>query len=125
MDRRLTVDLAGEEVTLAATFDASVEVMDKVADPLSIAREAAIEAQLGALGQVYDARFKLTVKNVPQIIFLGMKAAGDRRDLKSVQSMVFDHGFVAARAIALDYIALLVMPKGEEPPTEGDEGSGE
>lgn len=125
MKRQMTATLAGEEVTLAATFDASVEIMEKVADPLSIAREAAIEAQFLAAGQVYDARFKLTVKNVPQIIFAGMRAAGDKRDLKAVQQLVFDHGLIESRAIAMDYVALIVTPTSEEATEKGEGEPGE
>lgn len=112
--REMTATLGGETITLAATFKASIEIAEKVADPLAIAREAAIEALFSQSLQAYDPRFRFTVKNVPQIIFSGMKAAGANRTLEQVQEMVFDEGFVNARDIAVEYIALLVTPQSQE-----------
>lgn len=112
--REMTANLGGEEITLAATFKASLDIAEKVDDPLSIAREAAIEALFAQSLQAYQPRFKFTVQNVPLIIFTGMKAAGDKRTLEQVQELVFDAGFVEARDVAVEYIALLVTPKSQE-----------
>lgn len=126
MQRRMTVTLGGDDVTLAATFDAAAEVMEKVADPLAIARDAATEQAMASVGMVYDPRFKWTVRNVPQVIQIGMKAAGDKRDLKAVQEMVFAIGFIEATGVAISYITMLVTPQSEEIGEEkGDSGSGE
>lgn len=123
--REITVSLGGEEITLAATFKASIEIAEKVADPLAIAREAALEALFSQSLQAYDPRFRFSVKNVPQIIFAGMKAAGDKRTLEQVQELVFDAGFVDARDVAVEYIAILVTPKSEEIGENKGEASGE
>ena len=112
--REITATLGGEEITLAANFKASMEIAEKVADPLAIAREAALEAMFSQALQAYDPRFRFTVKNVPQILHIGMKAAGDKRTLEQVQEMVFDAGFPDARDIAIEYIATVVTPKSEE-----------
>ncbi len=126
MQRRLTATLAGEEVTLAATFEASVEISDKVHDPLAIARDAATEQAMAAAGMVYDARFKWNVKNLPAVLHIGMKAAGDKRDLKAVQELVFAHGLVESMSVAIQYITLIVTPQSEEAGKgEGERGSGE
>lgn len=125
MHRRMTVTLAGEEVTLAATFDASMEILEKVHDPLAIAKDAALEMQLAAMGQVYDPRFKWTVRNVPLAIWAGMKAAGDKRDLRAVQEMVFKHGMIECSAVAIEFITMLVTPTTEEASDEKGGGSGE
>jgi hypothetical protein len=126
MQRRMTVTLAGEEVTLAATFDAAAEIMEKVHDPIAIARDAATEQSLALQGVVYDARFKWNVRNVPQVIYIGMKAAGDKRDLKAVQKMVFDHGLIESSGIAVQFVTILVTPHSEEAAdTKGDGGAGE
>lgn len=133
MQRRMTATLAGEEVTLAATFDAAAEIMEKVkdrhnqeADPIQIARDAATEQSLAAMGVVYEPRFKWNVKNVPQVIQIGMKAAGDKRDLKAVQQLVFDHGFIESMAVAIEFVTILVTPHSEEvAETKGDSGAGE
>lgn len=125
MMREMTANLGGEEITLAATFKASMEVAEKVADPLAIAREAALEALFSQSMQPYDPRFRFSVKNVPQIIFAGMRAAGDKRTLEAVQELVFDAGFVDARDIAVEYIALLVTPKSQEIDESKADSSGE
>lgn len=126
MQRNLTATLAGEEITLAATFAASVEIMDKVCDPLAIAREAAAEQAIAQLGMVYDGKFKWTVKNLPLVLHIGMKAAGDKRDLQTVQQLVFQHGFIEALSIGVQYVTALVTPQSEEAgEDEGSSGSGE
>lgn len=124
MQRRMTATLAGEDVTLAATFEAASEIMDKVADPLAIARDAAAEHTFAAAGMVYDAKFKWTVKNIPAVIQIGMKAAGDKRDLKAVQQMVFQNGLIESAAIAVQFVTMLVTPQSEEA-GESEGGSGE
>lgn len=125
MQRRLTVTLAGQDITLAATFGAGEEIMDAVADPLMITKENLVEMQLGATGMVYDARFKWNFKNVPRVIWAGMKAAGDKRDLRDVQQMVFDHGMIESAGIAMQFVMLLVTPTSEEASNEKGGGSGE
>lgn len=122
--RDMTVSLGGVELTLAATFKASVEIAEKIADPLAIAREAALEAMFAQGLQAYDPKWRFTVLNVPQIIHIGAKTAGDKRTLAEIQELVFAEGFPSAKAIALEYLALIVTPKAEE--VSGKEGgSGE
>ena len=124
--REVTATLGGEEITLAATFKASEEIADKVADPLAIAREAALESMFAQALQVYEPKFKFTVRNVPLLLHIGMKAAGDKRTLEQVKALTFDGGFFPARDIATDYIAAIVGPTSEEiTPSEGDAPSGE
>jgi len=124
--REMHIELGGEQVTLAATFKASVEIADRVADPLEIAREASIEATLLTQNLPYQPKFKFDVKNVPMILWIGMKAAGDSRKLEDVQELVFEEGFIAARDIVLTYLASIVVPKSEsvEESTKGTD-SGE
>lgn len=122
--REIEVTLGGETVTLAATFGAAMKLAEKVADPLLIAREAALEGTMIARGMPYDPRFKFTVANVPLILWIGMQAAGNKAKLEDVQEMVFNAGFIAARDAAVDYIALIVRPQSEEI-TSGGEASGE
>lgn len=109
--RKFTITHGGEDYTLAATFDASVEIADKVADPLFIAREAAVEAALGA---GYAPKFRFTVQNVPQIIGIGLKAGGHQISAKAVQAMVFDMGMREAMELAARYVAMIITPKSEE-----------
>ena len=116
--REMTIEHDGETFTLAATFAASVEIADKVDDPLSIAREAALEAAMLKARMPYTPKFSFTVRNVPVILYAGLRAAGSDLTLKQVQELVFDKGLVHARLWAADYIALLVEPKPSKPEVE-------
>lgn len=121
--REMHVELAGEPITLAATFKASVEIANRVADPLEIAREASIEATMLAQSLPYQPKFKFTVDNVPLLLWIGMKAAGDTRKLEDAQELVFEHGFVASRDIALNYLVMIVTPKTDQDPDSNQEQS--
>lgn len=121
--REIEITLGGETVTLAATFGAAQEVAKKVADPLHIAREANLEAVMISRGLPYQPRFTLTVENVPLLLYIGMSHAGDKRKLSEVQEMVFNAGFIQAKDAAIEYIALIVLPKSEE--IKGEKFSGE
>jgi hypothetical protein len=125
--REFETTLGGEAVTLAANFKASAEIAEKIADPLLIGREAHLEALLSRPGfPPYDPKFKFTVKNVPMLLFIGMKAAGAKVTLEQVQEMTFNEGFVSARDKATEYLALIISPRSEEiGKTERDDNSGE
>ena len=101
----------GKDYELAATFAASIEIADKVADPLAIAREAAMEAALAQARIPYQPKFMFTIRNVPQILFAGFRAAKSDMKLKDVEELVFDMGFIEAREKASDFLALIVTPK--------------
>ena len=109
--REMTAKLAGKDITLAASFKASVEVAQKVADPMLIARELAVEERMMEVGWAYRPTWQANTENVPVIIHIGMKAAGDKRELDDVQELVFDHGIVNASGIAMEYLSLLLSPQ--------------
>ena len=121
--RSLSFDHDGEEIQLAATFDASMEIAEKVADPLQILRQIVAAAQLGP---AFQPKFVYTVANVAQILHIGQKAAGGKRTLKDMQKIAFDFGLVTAMSIADQYIALMVAPAsdprkpGKEDPDAGE-----
>jgi hypothetical protein len=130
--RTLTIEHDGEEHELAATFGASVELADRVGDPMFIAREAALEATMMQARIPYQPKFVFTVQNVPEILAIGLKAAGSKLKKREIEEMVFDAGFLHARKWAADYLALIVEPKPtvplDEPEDEYDEdeaGNGE
>lgn len=124
--REIIVELGGEELTLAATFKASLEISERVGDPLMIVREAAIEAMMAKGGVTYEPKWRFTVANVPQIIWIGLKAAGDARKLEQVQELVFSAGFLDAKDVAARYLAGIVSPKSEElEASKEGEGAGE
>lgn len=112
--RELTADLGDERLTLVATFRASIEIAEKVGDPLLIAREAALEAMFSSVGRVYEPKFRFTMKNVPVILHIGLCAGSDKRSLSEVEDLVFSAGILKAQDIATRYIAMIVEPKSEE-----------
>lgn len=119
--RSMEIEHDGETYTLTATFAASVEIADKVGDPLSIAREAALEAAMMQARMPYRPKFEFTVRNVPVILHIGLKATGANLTLKEVENLVFDKGLVHARLWAADYIALIVEPKPTKPAIEPED----
>lgn len=122
--REITVTLAGEEIELAATFKASMEVAKKVGDPLFIASEVALEAQLVGAGMPYNTKWRATIENVPLVLHIGQKAAGGDRSLEDMQNLVFENGFLESREAAFRYLALMTTTHSEEMTGEGGEGSG-
>lgn len=124
--RSMTAEFGGLRLELAATFGAARDIAKLVADPLAIAREAALEAMMAQVGQVYHPKFSFTVDNIPMLIHIGARAAGENVTLKDVQEAVFDAGLLVGKSIASDYLALIVTPRSEETqPDEGKEQSGE
>lgn len=114
--RRMTAELDGLRFDMAATFEAAAEIADSVADPMAIAREAALEGQMLRAGMPYNPRWVFTVRNIPQILHIGAKAAGEKITLSDMQNAVFNAGFVDAREIASAYLAMIVTPNSQRPP---------
>lgn len=126
MKREMTAALGAVELPLAATFKASVEVSEKVADPLLISREAMIEGMMISGGMAYQPKFAFTVSNVPVLLHIGHKAAGGKMTLEQVQEAVFEAGFISAMDQAAQYIRLLVEPHSDEiEPKDTDAAPGE
>lgn len=119
--REITVTIGGRDLTLSASFKASLEIAQQVADPLTIAREAALEGMFLQQGLPYEPKWRFTVMNVIQILMIGLRAAGSPLKQAEVEELVFEAGFLQAKEAAGDYLALIVGPK----PTEvGDKESG-
>ena len=123
--REIYAQLNGEPITLGATFKASIEISERIADPLMIAREAALEAMMGDRGVTYTPRWMFTVETVPLLIWIGIKHGGGKHTLEQVQEMVFDAGFIPARAVATDYLAAIVTPQSDEVTASEGNQSGE
>lgn len=120
--REMTVEIGGKERTLAATFQASIRIAQKVGDPLMIAREAGIEAQMSEMGLTYTPKWLPSITNVPVILHEGLVAAGAKVTLEDVQEWVFDKGFLEAKEAAIEYIALIVTPKPSAAAEAGEPG---
>lgn len=119
--RKLTFEICGEERDLVATFAASVEIAEKVGDPLFITREAAVESIMLSQNMPYSPKWRFTVSNVPQVIHIGLKAAGESVKLSEVQEWAFEVGFPEAQRIAAEYIAMITRPKPEESTGEAED----
>lgn len=112
-DRKL-VTIGGIDFELAYTFGAGREISQKIGDPLGIAREAAMEAMMSQAGMAYTPKWMPTVENVPMMLFIGAKHAGMTIKLEQVQEAVFNHGFIEAKDIAMEYLAGIVTPSARE-----------
>lgn len=112
--REIEITLGGRELKLAATFKASLDIATKVGDPLTIMREASLEAMFLSRGIPYEPKWRFTIENVVQILQIGLKAAGGSMKLEEIQDLVFEAGFLDAKEAAGDYLALIVGPKPEE-----------
>lgn len=121
--RELEINLAGTTITLVANFKASMQLNEKVADPLYIAREAALESMMGQRGLPYNPRWMFTVDNIPLILHIGAKAGESKLTLEQVQELVFEEGFANSRDFAIEYIGLLVGPAPTETVDEDKEPS--
>jgi ABC-type hemin transport system ATPase subunit len=113
----------GDDIELAATFAASVELAEKVADPMHMHRQAVASA---TLGPSYQAKFAFTVSNVAKIMHIGAKHAGSKMTLSEMNDLAFEIGAFNAQALAEQYV-LLFLQGGEVKlkPSEGKEPSGE
>lgn len=124
--RSMTAEIGDLRLELAATFGAAREIAKRVSDPIGIAREAALEAMLADVGQVYHPKFSFTVENVPVLIHIGAKAAGETVTLAEIEEAVFAAGLLVGKAVASEYLALIVTPRSQEAVAEeGKERSGE
>jgi hypothetical protein len=112
--REVTIQLGGQELRLVATFAASVKLAEKVGDPLTIMREASLEAMFINMGIPYEPKWRFTVENVPMILFIGLEAANNRMKLAEVQELVFAAGFGAGKEAAVEYLGLIAGPRPEE-----------
>lgn len=112
--REMQVTLGGREITLAATFKASLEIAQHVGDPLTIMREAALESMFFQRGIPYEPKWRFTVMNVLQTIMIGMKAAGEKPKLEEVEDLIFEDGFLRAKEVAADYLAMISGPRPTE-----------
>ena len=117
--RELEKTIGGRTLTFAATFRDSLEIAERIGDPLTIMREAALEAVFLSRGIPYEPKWRFTIQNTPRILYIGLKSAGSKMTLEEVQELVFEIGFAAAKDLAADYLALIVGPK----PEEASEGS--
>lgn len=122
--RKYECKMGGEELVLVANFAASLEIANKVADPLKIAREASLEQMMMEKGIPYNPKWGFTVENIPEILHIGLKAADSKLSLSRVQELVFEVGFAAARDHAMEYLALIVGPAPEEPDTNAGKSEG-
>lgn len=120
--RKYTCTLGGKKLELVANFKASIEIAKEVGDPLMIAREAALEAMMISKSFPYNPRWSFSVESVPQILHIGLKAAGSKMTLEQLQDLVFEEGFAAARDHSIEYLSLIIGPSAEEPPENSADG---
>ena len=105
--RKLTFTApSGDDIELAATFAASMEIAEKVADPMHMHRQAVATAALGPSNQ---AKFAFTVANVAKIMHIGAKHAGSKMTLAEMNELAFEIGALNAQALVEQYILLFLQ----------------
>lgn len=109
--RTVEVKLGDTTYELVASFKSSMDLSEKVGDPLMIFREAMVEAMMMEAGIEYTPKWRYTIKNIPIILHTGMKESG--KTLEDVQNLVFEVGFIQAQQAAFDYISAIVGPAPE------------
>src|SRR5210317_350035 len=106
--REIHITLAGKPFTLRATFAASMEIAETVADPIFMIKEISQEASFAEAGLPYSPNFELNVYNIPQVLWIGAKAAGNKITLEEMNELVFETGFYECRGHAISYITKMV-----------------
>lgn len=119
------IELGDISFDVALTFGAAKEISSAVHDLLSMHREATLELDMKAVGIVYQPKFSLTTDNVPTILYIGAKAAGEKIGLAEIQEAAFDFGLVNSKAAVLGYLVKMISAKGEEKADEGGKSAGE
>lgn len=125
--RHLEREFGGRTRCFTASFKASFEIAQEVADPLRIAREAGLEAMMYARGIPYNPSIEFDTETVCKVLWIGLKHSpdrDDRMDLESVQEAAFDMGWLGAKNLASEYLGIITTPRPSEVP-EASGGSGE
>ena len=112
--RESTYELGDESVRLVANFQASIQIAKEIYDPLEIMRIASLEQLFQTRGIPYTPPWKFDVENIPQMIYIGYKAAGGTKPLEHIQNLCFDAGFIESSAVAITYLTTIVGPTSEE-----------
>jgi len=116
--------LGDTALTLVANWKTSLEVAERVGDPMMIAREAVKEAVLLEKGLPFRPDFVLTTENVAEIIHIGVNAGDTEMSLDRIGELIFDAGIFAGKEIATDYLAMIIGPQSKEmPKKKGDKRS--
>jgi len=121
--REINTKIGGKRVKLVASWRASIDVAEQVADPLMIVREAMKEQAFAAKALTYKPAFVFTPENIVQILHIGAVAGGYEGDLDDMGELVFKHGFMEAELIAGEYLGIIVTPNSKEA-KKGDSGDG-
>ena len=118
--RKMVADFGGLRFEMAAHFGAAREISEKVADPLIIHREAVVEGMFLKNNIPYQPKFTMTLKNVPVILMIGAKAAGEKISMADIENAMFEAGLHVGKEVALQYLTMFFI-KGDE---ELDSGEG-
>ncbi|TXH55059.1 MAG: hypothetical protein E6Q97_09635 [Desulfurellales bacterium] len=122
--RETEITLSGQSLRLVADFKASMEISSMVGDPLTIMREATLEAALIQEGIPYEPKWRFTLANVRDILWIGLKNADSKMSKSELEALIFDAGLLAAKEAAAEYLTLIFGPKPEEVSAgSGDSGN--
>lgn len=125
----LQIELGGQKYDLAATWGASLEIEEQVADPLFISGESFKKANFDAVGVDYDPKFSFGTRNSVRILHIALKHNGHDVTEEQIGDALIKVGMLRGLEWAADYIGLIVnngpseeLPKGKkETPQAGDQ----
>ena len=115
--RDIVVKIGGADVSLRGTFGAAEEVMRHIGDPIALIKENHLASAIPA----YQPKLSLTVANIPVVLWIGAKSAGDKRSLDEWKAVVFDAGYIECMEPAMAYILHITTSQSqrEAAPSEG------
>ena len=122
--REVEITLGDRTLRLAANYKASMEIAKTVGDPLTIMREAALEAMFIDKGIAYEPKWRFSVANVTMTLAIGLRAAGSSMKQAELEDLIFEAGFADAKNAAAEYLGIIVGPKPEEVTDKEGEASG-
>lgn len=125
--RNYTVTLAGRDIPLGITWGASMELAEKVADPLVITSEAQTRFIAGQAGlRAPKGEFQWTGKSVADILYIGHKhsAAEEKLTVDELHELIFDAGLDNAHAAALQYIGNMMNPEYDDAVAQANKSRG-
>ena len=122
--RTMEAKLGDTALTLVANWKTSLEIAERIGDPMMIAREAVKEAVLLEKGLPFRPDFVLTTENVAEIIQIGVNAAGVNMSVHEIGELIFEAGIFVGKEIATDYLAMIIGPQSQEVPKKEGKASG-
>lgn len=121
MKKTMKVELGGKKIVLALNFNALEEISNEVCDAFEIVREEMTQAMLLQAGVPYEPKFKFTVGNVPEILYIAHKNADGEMSRDELRELSITGGMMDAKAAVVEYLGAAMNSDSQE--ITADEGT--